>query len=39
MATNGPYSWGNGPRPKRKGLTGLIDRLVRLATSTGKGKK
>lgn len=39
MATNGPYSWGNGPRPKRKGLAGLLDRIAKLAASGRKGKK
>ena len=36
MATNGPYSWGNGPQPKK----GLIGKLIELAVSgTNKPKK
>jgi hypothetical protein len=37
MATNGPYSWGNGPQPKKKGL---VAKLIELAvTGTKKPKK
>lgn len=35
---NGPYSWGNGPRPTPKGrLAKLIAKLAKLATDP-KGK-
>jgi hypothetical protein len=41
MATNGPYSWGNGPKPKPKGI---LAKLLDLAVNGGtkkpkKGKK
>jgi len=31
-ATNGPYSWGNGPKPKKEGV------LSRIAKALGKKK-
>lgn len=36
MATNGPYSWGNGPQPKKKGI---LAKLLDLAVNGTKGDK
>ena len=35
MTTNGPYHWGNGPKP----LNTLQKLLAKLAEKKGKGKK
>jgi hypothetical protein len=38
--TNGPYAWGNGPKPQGKSLLGkIVKKLVDLATEPGKGGK
>lgn len=34
-ATNGPHSWGNGPKPKK----GIIGRLIELAITGQKQPK
>lgn len=33
--TNGPYHWGNGPQPQRKGI---ISKIVKAVTKDKKGK-
>lgn len=36
-ATNGPYSWGSGPRPQPKSKAGrIIKKLIDIATGSEK---